>query len=119
MISLGLLGFVIAASFGAVCRFWLERQSVHRFGQRVPWGTLAANVLGSAFLGWFAAGDFTALVTVMSASFAGAFTTFGGFIGQSYERFRHRQSRGLALTYLLATVTLSLAAAWLGLVLHS
>lgn len=112
------VGFALAAALGAVCRFWVERQSVHRFGQRVPWGTLAANVLGSAFLGWFAAGEFPELVTVLAASFAGAFTTFGGFIGQTYERARHRQSRGVAGAYLVGTVALSLAAAWFGLTLR-
>lgn len=117
--SIGLLaGFVALSAFGAISRFWLERHSVKRFGERWPWGTLAANLLGSLLLGWFAAGDLDSDTYMFAAAYCGAFTTFGGFIGQSFERLRHADSRGRGIGYLAISVAGSLVAAWLGYRLH-
>lgn len=105
------LSLLVASALGAVIRFWFERRSTHKFGQRMPWGTLAANVLGSAMLGWFVGANYSEPITNFAVAFTGAFTTFGGFIGQSVERARHHQTRGLAVWYLLGTVLLSVLAA--------
>ena len=114
-----LVGFLALSSLGAISRFWLERNSVRRFGEIWPWGTLAANVAGSLLLGWFAAGDLNSASYQLAAAYCGAFTTFGGFIGQSFERMRHQHTRWRGVAYLLGTLAASLAAAWLGLQLGS
>ena len=110
-----LLLFALSASLGAMARFALERNSVRHFAERVPWGTLAANVVGSFILGWaltaLAPGDLRDSVT----SFCGAFTTFGGFVAQTHSRLRHRDTQWLGYAYFASTIALSLGAAWLGL----
>lgn len=109
----GFVLFALASALGGMTRFWFERQSVHRFGEHHPWGTLAANLLGSLVLGatyGYFAGGFTpddvtqvAYTVFGLAAFCGAFTTFGGFVGQSFQRIRHVESRRWGWTYFVGT----------------
>lgn len=109
----GLLGYSLAAALGGVSRFWLERWSVRRFGEHWPWGTLVANLAGSLLLGLLAgaiagpvrpeAAAGSQLGWLVGASYCAAFTTFGGFIGQTFHRLRHRPTRFAAVIYLLGT----------------
>lgn len=49
------LGLVAAGgALGAVGRFWLGGLLLRRIGDGWPWGTLAANLLGSFAVGWLA-----------------------------------------------------------------
>lgn len=105
--------FAIAAGFGAVVRFAFERASVRKFGERFPYGTLAANLLGSFLLG--VSPVFPTTLAVFLGAFSGGFTTFGGFIGQTHARLRHFETRALAIGYLSLTVFGSLCAVALGL----
>lgn len=110
------LVFSIAAAIGAVIRFQFEKWSSHKLGERFPYGTLVANVLGSFLLGFtIRQTGWSAEMVTFSISFCGAFTTFGGFIGQTHHRLRHKDERPIAFIYLILTVLLSLFAAWLGL----
>ena len=106
-------------AIGAVLRFFLERQSVHRYGERIPYGTLAANVLGAFVLG-AAVGmhERDALsdtwLAFIGTGVCGALTTFSGFVGQIYTRARHADTRNVAIGYLAVTFALGIAAAWFG-----
>lgn len=79
--------FSVAAggAVGAVARYWLSGQFQHLFGNSLPWGTLAVNVLGCAVLGilvqlmalvWSPAAELRAFLTV---GLLGAMTTFSAF----------------------------------------
>ena len=111
---MNLLAFVIAAAIGAVARYWLELNTNPRELTRLPWGTLAANLIGSAILGWSASHVGDEVHQVFFASFCGAFTTFGGFIAQTWHRLRQSELRTHAVVYLTLSVVGSLACAWLG-----
>jgi len=113
---MNILLFSIAAAIGAVLRFEFEKLSSKKLGERFPYGTLFANVLGSFLLGYAISRTYwSAEMVLFVSSFCGAFTTFGGFIGQTHHRLRHETERQIAYIYLLLTIALSLFAAWLGL----
>ena len=110
-----ILYYLIGAALGGVMRFWFERFSYRFVSKQFPLGTLLANWIGSWLLG--------VLVVVQSTyenfwwlssaiSFTAAFTTFGGFIGQSVLMFKEK--RWIAVLYLFATVFGSLGLFWLG-----
>ncbi len=106
----------LAAALGAVIRYEVEKFSSKKLGERFPYGTLFANVLGSFLLGYAISRTYWSAETVLFlSSFCGAFTTFGGFIGQTHHRLRHSSEKPIAIIYLCLTIALSLFAAWLGL----
>lgn len=108
--------FAAAAALGGVLRFQFERLSAHKLGERFPYGTLFANLLGSFLLGFtLSQQNWPESTTLFLLTFCGTFTTFGGFIGQTHQRMRHREELGNSLIYLVLTLGLSLFAAWLGL----
>ena len=110
-----MLMYAAVSAVGAVARFGLERWSARRFGARAPWGTFIANIVGSLMLG-LAMGqpdDSSSLITAQA--FCGAFTTFGGFVAQSYNGIRSRENAAWGWPYLAVTVMGSLVAAGLGM----
>lgn len=103
----------LGAAVGAPLRWWL--------GQRLdrpllPLGTLAVNVAGSFLLGLLAGlavdGDALAL---LGTGFCGGLTTYSSFAVQT-DTLR-REDAGAGARYAVLTVTLGLAACWLGFVL--
>ncbi|ERS92113.1 MULTISPECIES: fluoride efflux transporter FluC [unclassified Halomonas] len=85
-----------------------------------PWATLAVNLLGSALIALFAAwavhrehGWVARWQPFLVAGFCGGFTTFSLF-GLETLQLLAQARPGLALTYLLVSLGLWLAAAWLG-----
>jgi CrcB protein len=108
--------FSLAAALGAVLRFEFEKLSAQKLGERFPYGTLLVNVFGSFLLGYsLSRSSWSAEILLFAASFCGAFTTFGGFIGQTHHRLRHQTEQPIAIIYIALTIGLSLFAAWLGL----
>ena len=110
-----ILYYLIGAALGGVLRFWFERFSLKFISTEFPYGTLAANWVGSFTFGWVADqvdtfGD-PNLFTLM-VSLSAAFTTFGGFIGQSVVMFQENKIR--SVLYLTLTVFGSIAAFFLG-----
>ncbi len=95
---------------------------------RVPWGTLAANVVGAGLLGALlsaahrntrmsrppAAAGPAHLVLLLGTGFLGAFTTFSTYLLQVLSLVG-QHSPLLALGYLLGSVAAGVAAGWVGL----
>ena len=99
----------LGAAVGAPLRFL----AAHHLDGRLPLGTLAVNVVGSALLGLCAGlaldGDALALVGV---GFCGGFTTYSAFSVQVVDR-----GRWLGSAYAAGTIAASLVAAALGYVI--
>jgi CrcB protein len=127
--QLHLVGVALGAGLGAVCRAGLDRSVVHRVGlTRLPWATLAVNVVGSLILGlvlgWSEqVGTGTSaeqgesartLEIIIGIGFAGGLTTFSTFSWESWSLIREGRTRGM-LAYAAMTVGLGLAALALGM----
>ncbi len=86
---------------------------------RLPWGTVAVNVIGSMLLGWMLSrlGAATAETSHWQAfvvlGFCGGFTTFSSFSWQTLEQLRQGQL-GVALVHVLVSVVVCLVATWWG-----
>ena len=126
--QLHLVGVALGAGLGAVCRAGLDRTVTHRIGlTRLPWATLAVNVVGSFILGfvlgWSAqvpAGASVAqaesartLELIIGIGFAGGLTTFSTFSWESWNLIRESRGRGV-LVYAALTIVLGLVAVALG-----
>lgn len=98
----------LGGALGATLRFcvasWLDDD--------LPYGTFAANVVGSFLLGWFAAlalGEHA--YALLGTGFCGGFTTYSAFAVQTA---RLGPLSGRAVGYAAATIVVSLGAAALG-----
>lgn len=126
--ELHLIGVAVGAGFGAVCRAGLDRTVTSRMGPtRLPWATLAVNILGSFvlgfMLGWSSevgsggsaeqAQAARTLALVIGTGFAGGLTTFSTFSWESWSLIRESRGRG-ALAYAALTIGLGLLAVALG-----
>lgn len=112
----------IGGALGAVSRYWLMTFVSNVSSHRIPWGTLAVNVLGS-----FVIGMLYILISermlmseqwraILIVGYLGAFTTFSTF---SLDAVILMQ-QGFFLqagSYILASVVLCLLFAWLGIAL--
>lgn len=114
----------VGGALGALLRFWVERWAVHRFHERVPWGTAIVNLVGAGVLAAVVGLEQRGLVTgqvvlLVGTGFCGSLTTFSGFIGQIENRLRHRSTRGLAVRYGIGVTAAGLALAYLAYTLCS
>ncbi len=126
--QLHLVGVALGAGAGAVCRAAVDRTLTHRVGlTRLPWATLAVNVVGSLILGFML--GWSALVAASSSAaqaesartleliigigFAGGLTTFSTFSWESWNLIKEGRDRGM-LVYAALTIGLGLAAVVLG-----
>ncbi len=105
---------------GASARYLLVGGFDHWLGAGFPMGTLAANALGSFMLGvlievtalvWSPAPELRALLVV---GVLGSFTTVSAFSLDVLALFE-RGASGLAVLYLAASVTLSVAGIYAGM----
>jgi CrcB protein len=86
---------------------------------RLPWGTLAVNIVGSLLIGWLMAHFATPTPENARAQgfwvvgVCGGFTTFSAFSWQTFEQMQKGQW-GAAAANVLLSVGLCLAATWLG-----
>jgi len=108
----------IGGAVGALSRYYTERWAVHRYRERVPWGTAIVNLAGAALLGAVAGLEQRGAVphevlVLVGTGYCGALTTFSGFMGQIENRLRHKASRALAIRYGLGVTAAGLALAWL------
>jgi CrcB protein len=117
-----LVHFVALAAAGAVgtlLRAGCTTAAVKIFGPSFPWGTLAANVIGS-----FAFGAITALTrgrgitpeqeTVLLVGLLGGFTSYSSFAFQSVALLESGRAAA-ALAYMAFTNVAGLVAVWAGL----
>jgi CrcB protein len=105
----------LGAALGAPARYITDRLLQERHGSAFPWGTFAANIAGSALLGFLAAlPAHTRLMDFAGTGFCGALTTYSTF---SYETVRLTRSRArtLAVLYCGASVLAGLGAAYCGM----
>ncbi|WP_340645362.1 fluoride efflux transporter CrcB [Phenylobacterium sp.] len=108
---------------GAVARYGLGLQTLRVFGPGWPYGTLVANVLGGLLMGVLAGylafkggADQEKLRLLLGVGVLGGFTTFSAFSLETALMIE-RRAFGPAAGYAAASVLLSIAALFGGLVL--
>lgn len=106
---------VLGAAVGAP----LRHLAGHALNRRAPWGTFAANVVGSFVLGLVLGAAASAAVTALvGTGFCGALTTYSTF-GLETVALGEAGRRRAAVAYALGSVGAGLAAAAAGLALTS
>jgi CrcB protein len=116
-----ILQVALGGAIGAVLRYLTGIGVLRLFGATpMPLGVLTVNILGAALAGLFVAyaaqRGLTHLSPLVVTGILGGFTTFSAFSLEAVALYE-RGALGLAALYVLANVTLSLAALMLGLAL--
>ena len=108
---------------GAVARYGLGVQTMRLWGAGWPYGTFAANLLGGLLMGllagWLAlrgGAEQERLRLLLGVGVLGGFTTFSAFSLETALMIE-RRSYGQAAAYTTASVVLSVAALFAGLML--
>lgn len=103
---IGTLCVVAGATLGAPVRYLLG----HWFdGGRVPWGTVAANVVGSFLAGCFAGLSLSgSMVALLLTGFCGGLTTYSAFAVQTHDRGPRRGTATALLTVVPALLLCAL-----------
>ncbi len=113
----GWLLVALGSALGGVARFGVSTFGVRWLGPAFPWGTLAVNVIGSAFIGWLSASlpmqPVSARLFLMTGV-CGGFTTFSAFSLELVGMIE-RHSFASAAAYVVGSVVLSLGATFIGL----
>jgi CrcB protein len=106
----------LGGALGASGRYGVSLWSARAFGDALPWGTLAVNVAGGFAMGVLAglAGDRRDLMLLLGVGVLGGFTTFSAF-SIEVVRLAERGAASTAALYALASVILSVAAAFAGI----
>ena len=110
---------MLGGALGAAGRFWLGGAMLRQFGSGMPWGTLAANLIGSFAVGYIAvwlegrgqaALDWRAFLIV---GLLGGLTTFSALMLEALL-FARTQRNDLLLAYLGGTLVAGLLLVWAG-----
>ena len=111
----------LGSALGGMARYGLSSAMADRFGEGMPWGTIAVNILGSFIIGFVAA--LTASGGRVSASpdarqfvmagLCGGFTTFSAFSLQTLQLAQDGQMLRAGAN-VGASVILCILATWLG-----
>jgi CrcB protein len=111
----------LGGALGASGRHLISTVTFKHFGPGFPVGTLAANIIGSALMGilvgWLAFKGAEASQSVrlfLGVGLLGGFTTFSAFSLESFLMLE-RKSYGAFISYVSASVVMSVAALALGL----
>lgn len=108
------LGVAILGGCGALARFGLTLLVADRFHPHLPLGTMAVNVSGAFLLGLLVGlspGHDVRLV--LGAGALGSYTTFSTWMVET-QRIEAAGKRRIAVTNVLLSIVLGLAAAYLG-----
>lgn len=112
-----LLWIALGGALGSV----LRALAGYALPARFPWATLLVNIAGSFVLGWTMArlaglepGPAARMQAFVVVGFCGGFTTFSTFSWQTLEQMMQGHW-GPALANIALSLTLCLAAVWLGL----
>jgi fluoride exporter len=106
-------------ALGAVGRFWLGGSLLRQFGNGFPWGTLAANLIGSFAAGfiavWLEGRGSTALYwrAFLIVGVFGALTTYSALMLECLLYAKSQRS-GLMFGYLAITLVAGFGLVWLG-----
>lgn len=106
-------------ALGAAGRHWMGGYLLRRIGEGIPWGTLAANLIGSFAVGflaiWLEGRGPTALYwrAFLIVGLLGGLTTYSSLMLESLLYMRTGRT-GLWFGYLGATLVAGLALVWLG-----
>jgi CrcB protein len=111
----------LGGAIGTLLRFWLNLVLTSRFGETLPWGTIAINITGSFAIGLFAAlsetGGRLPVSTDMRlfvlVGLCGGFTTFSSFSLQTLALFQAGEP-ARAIANVLLSVLCCLVAVWIG-----
>ena len=120
MLTLALVG--LGGAFGAICRYLLGVQMFRLAGPGLPYGTFLANIIGGLLMGVLVGvlalrggGDQERWRLLLGVGVLGGFTTFSSFSLETALMIQ-RRDYGLAAGYSLASVVLSVAALFAGLI---
>ena len=114
-----LLLVMAGGALGAAGRFWLGGVLLRRLGDGFPWGTLAANLIGSFAAGfvvvWLESRGPAALHwrAFLLVGVIGALTTFSALMVESLAFARSDRSAQI-IVYLGLSMVFGLAMVWLG-----
>lgn|SRR5690606_2276908 len=116
--------FIVAlgGAAGSVCRYLVGQWSLRLFGPAFPWGTLIVNVAGSFAIGLLVElvarrlNASTEMRLLIVTGFLGGFTTFSAF-SLDVISLVERSTTLVGVTYVIASVAVSLAAVFAGLAL--
>jgi len=119
-----LLAVILGGGLGSALRYGMNLAAERYVGASFPWGTLAVNVVGSFLIGALAAyfafrGDsYTtqSLRLFLTTGILGGFTTFSAF-SLDFALLFERGEPMLAIVYVVASVLLSIAAIFAGILL--
>ena len=110
---------MLGGALGAAGRFWLGGALLRQFGSGIPWGTLAANLIGSFAVGyiavWLEGRGPAALYwrAFLIVGVMGGLTTFSALMVESVL-FARAQRHDLLLGYLGGTLVAGLMLVWAG-----
>ena len=110
---------MLGGALGAAGRFWLGGALLRQFGSGVPWGTLAANLIGSFAVGyiavWLEGRGPSALYwrAFLIVGLLGGLTTFSALMLETLL-FARTQRNDLLLAYLGGTLVAGLLLVWAG-----
>jgi fluoride exporter len=114
-----LLLVALGGAVGAVGRFWLGGILLRQLGSGFPWGTLAANLIGSFAAGfiaiWLEGRGPAALYwrAFLIVGVLGALTTYSALMLECLLYAKSQRS-GLMFAYLAITLIAGLGLVWLG-----
>ena len=110
---------MLGGAVGAAGRFWLGESLLRKLGSGIPWGTLAANLIGSFAVGFLAIWledrgpssiYWRALLVV---GLLGGLTSYSALMLECLLLARSPRA-GVALAYLATTLVAGLLLVWLG-----
>ncbi len=108
---------------GSIARYLLSGQTLRWFGPGWPYGTFAANLIGGLLMGGLVGflahrggADQERLRVLLGVGVLGGFTTFSAY-SLDTALMIERRAYGMAFSYATASVVLSIAALFLGLML--
>ncbi len=120
---LNLLLVALGGAAGAIARYLLGVQALKRLGSAWPYGTFGANLIGGLLMGvlvgvlaWRGGADQERWRLLLGVGVLGGFTTFSSFSLETALMIE-RKAIGQAAAYSLASVALSIAALFAGLLL--
>lgn len=115
-----IVAVALGGAIGSVARFLLAGWIGRLMDANFPWGTLAVNVVGGLAMGllieamaqsWSVSPEVRAFLTI---GLLGGFTTFSAFSLETVALLQRGETIS-ALTYIVASVILSVGAVWCGM----